>query len=75
MYPYLSAGITIISYFKLLDAQQGLNLIKTEFVDYQACYAKPCLISKKLNEKVFITINGASSACNYMVKYSRFSMS
>ncbi|KAI8984142.1 hypothetical protein BDF20DRAFT_911289 [Mycotypha africana] len=64
VYPYISASVTIISYYSLLDAQRCLDIIETRYYPHQkynAYYAKPCSINKNLNERVFVVLTTTGS--------------
>ncbi|KAI8077377.1 uncharacterized protein B0P05DRAFT_129606 [Gilbertella persicaria] len=58
IYPYVSSGIIIISYYSLQKAQLCIERLRKETKGaFQVEYAKPCLINKKSNERLFVTIS------------------
>lgn len=56
VYPYLYSGMTIVSYYSLQEAQLALERFRKQDHSFCLDYAKPCLVNKRCNERVFVTI-------------------
>ena len=61
MYPYISSGITIVSFFDLKDAKRAKADMQSTYSDYTLLYIKPCFIGESMNETIFITMRSTIS--------------
>lgn len=61
MYPYVSSGITIVSFFDLKDAKRAKAEMQSTYSDYTLLYIKPCFIGESMNETLFITMRSTIS--------------
>ncbi|CEG78003.1 Putative RNA-binding protein [Rhizopus microsporus] len=61
VYPYISSGITIVSFFDLKDAKRAKTEMQSTHSDYKLFYIKPCFIGESMNETIFITMRSTIS--------------
>lgn len=61
VYPYISSGITIISFFDLKDAKRAKTEMQSTYSGYKLFYIKPCFIGERMNETIFVIIRSTVS--------------
>ncbi|KAI8983011.1 hypothetical protein BDB01DRAFT_137886 [Pilobolus umbonatus] len=62
IYPYIASGVTIASYYSLVDAKFALKCIRECHPLFKACYAKSSLIGLTGTETVFISMTSMSGS-------------
>lgn len=72
--PFVLSDTSIISYFKMKDAQYAFEYINSRHTDtYKAFYAKSCLQKQPLDDRFFVSLTlEKENKLNYMVRVSKY---